>query len=51
MLEATEHAADVDAARAIVADEVAAFLGWQRAAHVAPTVVALRAMAAEVVAG
>ena len=46
----TEHAADVEATRAIVADEVAAFLGWQRAAHIAPTVVALRDMADEVVA-
>ena len=45
----TEHAADVEAAREIVADEVAAFLGWQRAASVAPTVVALRAMADDVV--
>ena len=46
----TEHAADVEATRAIVADEVAAFLGWQRAASVAPTVVALRGMADDVVA-
>ncbi|MCB5178990.1 glutamyl-tRNA reductase, partial [Streptomyces sp. SMC 277] len=43
-------AADVDAVRAIVADEVAAFGAAQRAAHITPTVVALRAMAAEVVA-
>ena len=49
-LEDDEHAADIDAVRRIVADEVAAFLGWQRAASVAPTVVALREMAAEVVA-
>ena len=35
---------------AIVADEVAAFLGWQRASSVAPTVVALRGMAEDVVA-
>jgi glutamyl-tRNA reductase len=48
-LEATEHAADVEATRAIVADEVVAFLGWQRAASVAPTVVALREMADGVV--
>ena len=48
-LEATEHAADVEATRTIVADEVAAFLGWQRAASVAPTVVALRDMADGVV--
>ncbi|MGZ4592607.1 MAG: glutamyl-tRNA reductase [Actinomycetes bacterium] len=44
-----EHVADIDAARGIVAEEVAAFLGWQRAASVAPTVVALRGMAEEVV--
>ena len=45
----SEHAADVEATRGIVADEVAAFLGWQRAASVAPTVVALRGMAENVV--
>jgi glutamyl-tRNA reductase len=45
----TEHVADVEATREIVADEVAAFLGWQRASSVAPTVVALRGMAEEVV--
>jgi len=45
----TEHVADVEATRAIVAQEVAAFLGWQRAASVAPTVVALRGMAEDVV--
>ncbi|MFI6898620.1 glutamyl-tRNA reductase [Streptomyces sp. NPDC050256] len=44
-------AADVDQVRSIVADEVAAFGAAQRAAHVAPTVVALRTMAAGVVAG
>ena len=44
-------AADVDQVRAIVSDEVAAFGAAQRAAHITPTVVALRAMAAEVVAG
>ncbi|MFG2993558.1 glutamyl-tRNA reductase [Streptomyces sp. NPDC048257] len=43
-------AADVDAVRRIVAQEVAAFGAAQRAAHITPTVVALRAMAAEVVA-
>ncbi|MGH8892013.1 MAG: glutamyl-tRNA reductase, partial [Actinomycetes bacterium] len=51
VLENTEHAADVEATRSIVADEVAAFLGWQRAASVAPTVVALRDMADGVVRG
>jgi glutamyl-tRNA reductase len=45
----TEHVADVEATKEIVADEVAAFLGWQRASSVAPTVVALRGMAEEVV--
>ncbi|MER7111295.1 glutamyl-tRNA reductase [Streptomyces sp. NPDC000229] len=44
-------AADVDQVRGIVADEVAAFGAAQRAAHITPTVVALRAMAADVVAG
>ncbi|GAA2504519.1 glutamyl-tRNA reductase [Streptomyces gobitricini] len=44
-------AADVDQVRAIVADEVAAFGAAQRAAHITPTVVALRTMAADVVAG
>ncbi|OKK21136.1 glutamyl-tRNA reductase [Streptomyces sp. CB00455] len=43
-------AADVDAVRAIVTAEVSAFGAAQRAAHITPTVVALRAMAAEVVA-
>ncbi|MDF6043100.1 glutamyl-tRNA reductase [Streptomyces sp. JH14] len=44
-------AADVDLVRTIVADEVAAFGAAQRAAHITPTVVALRTMAADVVAG
>ncbi|MGW2043568.1 glutamyl-tRNA reductase [Streptomyces sp. NPDC001858] len=43
-------ATDVDQVRRIVADEVAAFGAAQRAAHITPTVVALRAMAADVVA-
>ncbi|MFD7136199.1 glutamyl-tRNA reductase [Streptomyces sp. NPDC059894] len=43
-------ASDVDHVRRIVADEVAAFGAAQRAAHITPTVVALRAMAADVVA-
>ncbi|GAA3659092.1 hypothetical protein GCM10023079_54690 [Streptomyces chitinivorans] len=43
-------AADVDKVRGIVADEVAAFGAAQRAATITPTVVALRAMAADVVA-
>ncbi|MDP9397158.1 MAG: glutamyl-tRNA reductase [Actinomycetota bacterium] len=44
-----ERNADLDAVRDLVADEVRAFAGWQRATTVAPTVVALRAMAASVV--
>lgn len=40
---------DVEAVVGIVADEVAAFGAAQRAARIAPTVVALRAMASEVV--
>ncbi|MFF7364897.1 glutamyl-tRNA reductase [Streptomyces sp. NPDC008125] len=44
-------AADVDRVRGIVSDEVAAFGAAQRAAHITPTVVALRTMAADVVAG
>ncbi|WP_327289359.1 glutamyl-tRNA reductase [Streptomyces sp. NBC_01198] len=44
-------AADVEAVQAIVAEEVAAFGAAQRAARITPTVVALRAMAADVVAG
>ncbi|MES5824288.1 glutamyl-tRNA reductase [Streptomyces sp. RG80] len=43
-------AADVDQVRRIVADEVAAFGAALRAAHITPTVVALRSMAADVVA-
>lgn len=44
-------AADVDQVRALVAAEVAAFGAAQRAARITPTVVALRTMAADVVAG
>ncbi|WP_282693100.1 glutamyl-tRNA reductase [Streptomyces sp. CC208A] len=43
-------AADVDQVRSLVSDEVAAFGAAQRAAHITPTVVALRTMAADVVA-
>ncbi|MFD7510472.1 glutamyl-tRNA reductase [Streptomyces sp. NPDC059853] len=42
-------AADVQAVRDIVAEEVADFGAAQRAAYITPTVVALRAMAADVV--
>ncbi|WP_030267851.1 glutamyl-tRNA reductase [Streptomyces sp. NRRL B-24484] len=44
-------AADVDAVTGIVSDEVAAFGAAQRAARIAPTVVALRSMASDVVSG
>jgi glutamyl-tRNA reductase len=50
VLTSTETGADVEAARAIVAEEVGAFLSWQLATRVAPTVVALRSRADEVVA-
>ncbi|MFI8837155.1 glutamyl-tRNA reductase [Streptomyces afghaniensis] len=43
-------AADVDQVRRIVSDEVAAFGAALKAAHITPTVVALRTMAADVVA-
>jgi glutamyl-tRNA reductase len=39
----------VEAAREIVAEEVSGFLSWQRSSHIAPTVVALRTRAEEVV--
>lgn len=48
---AAPMAADVDAVRRIVADEVAVFSAAQRAARITPTVVALRAMASAVVTG
>ena len=51
VLDTEEAGADLDECRRIVADEVAVFLGWQRAMRVAPTVVALRAKADEVIAG
>jgi glutamyl-tRNA reductase len=44
-------AQEIDDARALVRDEVANFLALRRAAQVAPTVVALRSMASDVVAG
>jgi glutamyl-tRNA reductase len=49
VLEDDEVARDVEQARLIVTDEVAAFLARQRAERVAPTVVALRARAQQVV--
>ncbi|GAA4854061.1 glutamyl-tRNA reductase [Kitasatospora terrestris] len=48
---AAPGAGDVDAVTRIVADEVTAFGQAQRAARIAPTVVALRSMASDVVAG
>ncbi|MBA8796179.1 glutamyl-tRNA reductase [Friedmanniella endophytica] len=48
--DATAPAAEVEAARTLVEGEVRDFLGMRRAAQVAPTVVALRTMASEVVA-
>jgi glutamyl-tRNA reductase len=44
-------AQEIEDARELVRDEVVHFLGLRRAAQVAPTVVALRSMASEVVAG
>jgi glutamyl-tRNA reductase len=44
-------AQEIEDARALVRDEVASFLGLRRAAQVAPTVVALRSMASDVVNG
>ncbi|MDX6273009.1 MAG: glutamyl-tRNA reductase [Frankiales bacterium] len=49
-LEAERGPEDVEAARLIVTDEVGGFLAWQRATRVAPTVVALRSKADELVA-
>ena len=49
VLAATAAVAGVEAARGIVREEVGEFLSWQRAARVAPTVVALRSRAEEVV--
>jgi glutamyl-tRNA reductase len=43
-------AQEIEDARGLVRDEVANFLALRRAAHVAPTVVALRSMASDVVA-
>ncbi len=46
----TPVAEGVEAAREIATEEVATFLSWQRASQVAPTVVALRSRADELVA-
>jgi glutamyl-tRNA reductase len=44
-------AQEIEDARDLVREEVAHFVGLRRAAQVAPTVVALRSMASDVVAG
>jgi glutamyl-tRNA reductase len=49
VLEGAEVAADVEAVRRIVTEEVGGYLAMQRAGRVAPTVVALRARAQQVV--
>ncbi len=49
VLDTDEDSSDVDAVRGIIADEVSVFLGWQRAMEVAPTVVALRSKADQVI--
>jgi glutamyl-tRNA reductase len=49
VLEAEDVVADVEAVRRIVTDEVGLYLARQRAGRVAPTVVALRARAQQVV--
>jgi glutamyl-tRNA reductase len=49
VLATTGADADVEAVRGIVTQEVGDFLAWQRAAKIAPTVVALRSRAEEVV--
>jgi len=51
VLDTEGEASDVDAVRRIVAEEVSVFLGWQRAMRVAPTVVALRSKADQVIEG
>lgn len=50
VLDTEDTGADVAECRRIVAEEVATFLGWQRAMRVAPTVVALRAKADSLIA-
>ena len=49
VLEDSTAGAEVEAARALVAEEVGTFCAWQRASRVGPTVVALRSRAQEVV--
>ncbi len=47
----TASSAEIESARRLVQGEVRDFLGARRSAQVAPTVVALRSMASEVMAG
>ncbi len=49
VLAGTEAGADVEAARSIVTEGVGQFVAWQQASRVAPTVVALRSRADQVV--
>lgn len=49
VLETDGESADVDEVRRIVTEEVSVFLGWQRAMRVAPTVVALRKKADQLI--
>jgi glutamyl-tRNA reductase len=49
VLDTDGESGDVDEVRRIVAEEVSVFLGWQRAMRVAPTVVALRSRADQVI--
>jgi glutamyl-tRNA reductase len=49
LLRGGETAAEIEAVRRVLAEEVAGHLAWQRSNRVAPTVVALRAKAAGVV--
>ncbi len=48
-LAGTDAGAGVEAARAVVTEEVGSFLSWQKSSRIAPTVVALRSRADEVV--
>ena len=50
VLDTEETGADLDECRGIVADEVSVFLAWQRSMRVAPTVVALRNKADDLIA-
>lgn len=49
VLETDGESGDVDDVRRIIAEEVSVFLGWQRAMRVAPTVIALRSKAEQVI--